>query len=110
MAFTPDGTHAYVTHVAHITAIDTVTHETERIATGAQPQGVQLSPDGKRAYVTNFGDRTVSMIDTITGSVTNTLALDGHPAAMTMSPDGERLYVGDYWSGTVTVISAASVR
>jgi YVTN family beta-propeller protein len=110
VSFTPDGLHAYVTHPASVTAIDAVTHETDCIVIGEQPQGVQLTPDGKRAYVTNLGDGTVSVIDTITNSVTNTLALNGRPEAMAMSPDGDRLYVGDYWAGTVTVISAPSVQ
>jgi YVTN family beta-propeller protein len=71
---------------------------------------LQVSPDGKRAYITNFGDCTVSVVDTITNSVTAAVAVGGHPEAIAVSAHGERVYVGDYWSGTVTVISAPSVQ
>ena len=68
-----------------------------------------LSPDGKRAYITNFGDRTLSVVDTITNSVTTTVDVPGYPEAVAVSPDGERIYVGDYWSGAVAVISVPTV-
>jgi YVTN family beta-propeller protein len=66
---------------------------------------VRISPDGKHAYVSNFGDRSVSVIDTIAQCVTETIDVGGHPEALAVSPDGHRLYVGDYWSGIVTVFS-----
>jgi YVTN family beta-propeller protein len=59
---------------------------------------LQLSPDGKHAYSTNFGDGTISVIDTITNSITATLDVLSHPEAVAVSADGERVYVGDYWS------------
>ena len=34
------------------------------ITVGKRPDGVAITPDGKRAYVTNFGDGTVSVITT----------------------------------------------
>ena len=110
VTFTPDGTHAYLTHVGSLTVVDTVNHDTDGIITGDLPRGVQITPDGKRAYVTNFGDGSVSVIDTITNSITNTLAAGGRPEIMAVSPDGQRVYVGDYWSGTMSVISSASVE
>jgi YVTN family beta-propeller protein len=70
---------------------------------------LQLSPDGKHAYITNFGDGTLSVVDTIANSVTTTVDLPGHPEAVAMSPDGERIYVCDYWSGAVAVISVPTV-
>jgi YVTN family beta-propeller protein len=74
------------------------------------PRGLQPSPDGKRAYITNFGDRTLSIVDTITNSVATTVDVPGHPEAVALSPDGERIYVRGYWSGAVAVISVPTVR
>jgi YVTN family beta-propeller protein len=71
---------------------------------------LQLSPDGKRAYITNFGDGTLSVVDTITNSVATIVDVPGYPEAVAVSPDGERIYVGDYWSGAVAVISVPTVR
>jgi YVTN family beta-propeller protein len=105
VTFTPDSAHAYVTTIGSLVVIDTTTHETTRIITGDLPRGVQFSPDGKRAYVANFGDRSVSVVDTITNSVTTTLAVGGYPDAVAISPTGDRVYVADYWSGALTAIA-----
>jgi YVTN family beta-propeller protein len=110
VVFTPDSGHAYVCNVRSLTVIDTTTNDTDDIDTADLPRGVQLSPDGKRAYIGNFGDRMLSVIDTITNSVVTTLGVPGHPDAVAVSPDGERIYVGGYWSGTVAVISVPTVR
>ena len=101
---------AYVTNSGSLTVIDTATNDVADIVTGRLPRGVRISPDGKRAYVTNFGDHTVSVVDTITNSVSATVDVPGYPEAVAISPDGERVYVGDYWSGAVTVISIPTVR
>ena len=110
VAFSPDSTHAYVRTERSLAVIDTTTNDADDIDTGDLPRGLQLSPDGKRAYVINSGDRTLSVVDTITNSVTTTVDLPGYPEAVAVSPDGERVYVGDYWSGTVAVFSVPTVH
>ena len=67
------------------------------------------APTESWLYISNFGDGTLSVVDTITGSVATTVDVRGYPEAVAVSPDGERIYVGDYWSGTVAVISAPTV-
>jgi YVTN family beta-propeller protein len=103
--FTPDGLQAHVTSSCSLSVIDTVANEAAPIAVGDLPRCVRISPDGKYAYVSNFGDHSVSVIDTIALCVTDTIDVGGYPGALAVSPDGHRLYVGDYWSGTVTVLS-----
>jgi YVTN family beta-propeller protein len=110
MVFTPDGTHAYVSNEHSLTAIDTTTHDAYDLVTGDLPRGLQLSPDGKHAYSANFGDGTISLIDTITNSITATVDVLSHPEAVAVSADGERVYVGDYWSRAVAVISVPMLR
>ena len=88
-----------------LSLIDTVTNEAACITVGDLPRSVQISQDGKPAYVSNFGDHSVSVIDTVTQCVVNTIDVGGHPEGLAVSPDGGRLYVSDYWSGTVTVVS-----
>jgi YVTN family beta-propeller protein len=109
VVFAPDSGHAYVRNVHSLTVIDTTTNDVDDIDTGDLPRGLQLSPDGKRAYVTNFGDGTLSVVDTITNSVATTVDLPGHPETVAVDPEGERIYVGDYWSGAVAVISVPTV-
>jgi YVTN family beta-propeller protein len=109
VVFAPDSGHAYVRNAHSLTVIDSVTNDANDIYTGELPRGLQLSPDGKRLYISNFGDGTLSVVDTITGSVATTVDVRGYPEAVAVSPDGERIYVGDYWSGTVAVILAPTV-
>lgn len=109
VVFTPDSGHAYVRNVRSLTLIDTTTNDVNDINAGDLPRGMQLSPDGKRVYVTNFGDSTLSVVDTITNSVVTTVDVPGYPDAVVVSPDGQRIYVGDYWSGAVTVVSVPTL-
>jgi serine/threonine-protein kinase len=40
---------------------------TDRIPTGGSPTSVAVTPDGRRAFVTNFADGTVRVLDTAAG-------------------------------------------
>jgi YVTN family beta-propeller protein len=88
VVFTPDSGHAYPCNVRSPTVIDPTTNDTDDIDTADLPRGLQLSSDGKRAYITNFGDRTLSVVDTITNSVATTVDVPGYPEAVAVSPDG----------------------
>ncbi|MFZ0687570.1 MAG: beta-propeller fold lactonase family protein [Terriglobales bacterium] len=48
-----------------------------RIAVGKNPRGVAMSPDGKRLYVANRMDDTLSEIDTVTDKSVATIDLGG---------------------------------
>lgn len=48
-----------------------------RIAVGKNPRGIVLSPDGKRLYVTNRMDDTISVIDTARDRVLSVIDLGG---------------------------------
>jgi len=66
VAFSPDGTKAYVTNEADdtVSVIDTTTYnEIATITVGIEPGAVAVSPDGNIAYVTNAQSDTVSVID-----------------------------------------------
>ncbi len=83
------------------------------IPVGDTPQGVAVSPDGTRAYVTNYqDDNSVSVIDTATNTVTTTVPVGSYPYGVAVSPDGTRAYVANYTassaSGTVSVINTAT--
>ncbi len=65
---------------------------------------------GPKAYVGNFKDNTVSVIDTATSEVVATVPVVAGPHGMGVTPDGRRVYVsGDNASG-VSVIHTASDR
>jgi YVTN family beta-propeller protein len=62
------------------------------------------------AYVGNFKDNTVSVIDTATGTVVATLPVASGPHGMTQTPDGRTVYVSGEGSSQVSVIDTASNR
>jgi YVTN family beta-propeller protein len=62
-----------------------------RIAVGHNPRGVALSKDGKRLFVANRLEDTISVIDTHTAKLLSTVPLDG-PKMETALRHGERTF------------------
>ncbi len=65
---------------------------------------------GPKAYVGNFKDNTVSVIDTEAGAVVATIPVVAGPHGMAVSPDGRNIYVSGDLASTVSVIDTASDR
>lgn len=117
IAFTPDGTTAYVTNQRDdtISVIDTATSTViHTIAVGDRPILVEFTPDGTRAYVTNaFGD-TVSVIDKESNTVIATIPVGEFPFGIAIgnTPLGPRAYVANTGlvapGNTVSVIDVDS--
>lgn len=61
-----------------------------------------------RAYVTDSGSDTVSVVDTATNTVVTAIPVGDRPDGVAITPDGSRVYVVNTQSGTVSVISTAS--
>ncbi len=66
-----------------------------------------ITPNGVEVYVSNFGSDTVSVIDTATNGVTQTISVGHQPSALAVSPDGSQVYVGNN-GGNVSVIDTAT--
>ena len=71
---------------------------TATILVGNLPEGVAVSPDGRKAYVANKADGTVSMINTVTNQVIGFPRLLDPNLVMPVqgvaaSPDNRRVYV-----------------
>lgn len=105
---TPDAAHAYVVALHSVTVIDTRALTKNGILVGDLPRRVHISSDSARAFVTDFGNQTLWVLDTADHSVITTVDIGGHPEALTVSPDGNRVYTTDYWAGTLTAIDTES--
>ena len=77
------------------------------VGVGSNPESVAITPDGARAYVTNFSSATVSVIDTATNTVIDTVPLGANLRGVAITPDGARVYVAAP-PATVSVIDTAT--
>lgn len=77
------------------------------VATAATPAYAAGGGDG-RAYVTNFGNGTVSVIDTATQTVVDTIPVGGGPSGIVVNSAGTLAYVANQTSDSVSVIDLSS--
>ena len=79
------------------------------IAVGKGPEGIDISPDGKEVWVANSSDGTVSIIDTATHKVVQTLDVKTkHSNRLKFTLDGTLVLVSDAGSDDVVVLEAAT--
>ena len=110
VAFTPDGSRAYVTDGStSVWAVDTTTNSVAaKIDAGWEPDAIVMSPDGKTVYATSItcGDllcsgpskpaqmASVEVIDTASNSLKATITIGKIPGTLlsgiAISPDGGR--------------------
>ena len=60
------------------------------------------------AYINNFGDGTVSVINTTNNTVVATVAVGGHPAGAAVNATATRAYIANEGSNNVAVINTAT--
>jgi YVTN family beta-propeller protein len=84
----------------------------ERLATipvGREPHEVAATPDGRKAYVSNVRDKTVSVVDLKAGRVVKTLRSDRleFPHGLDVTPDGRHLVATSEGSRRLFLIDVA---
>ena len=66
---------------------------------------IEYSADGRYLYDTNCEDDTVSVIDTATDKVIDTIKTGKQPTSIDQLPNGRQAYVTDEGSGSVEVLN-----
>lgn len=80
----------------------------EEIPVGHAPIWAAITPDGRHAYVTNFGASSISVIDTATRNVITTISVTSGPWGIVVAPDGLRAYAACFGTNSVAVIDTAT--
>jgi YVTN family beta-propeller protein len=80
------------------------------IAVGDRPESVAITPDGKYAYVTNYGGNSVSVIETGLRRNVGTIEVGEGPIGIAITPDGKYAYVTARGGNEVAVLSTATKK
>lgn len=96
---------AFNNRATAVTAIDLLKKQSKQISGFNLPAGVVVSPKTNRAFVSNSGNGTIGVINTLTDTLETTWNIGGAKLGMIdITPDGETLYVVD--STEVIVVDA----
>jgi YVTN family beta-propeller protein len=115
LVVTPDGKKAYTANMLS----DTVTAlavggpptppNIAHVAVGKTPEGIGISPDGREVWAANRAEGTVSIIDTATDKVKETIAkFSVLPFRVAFTPDGKHALIPDPEGGELIVFDAAT--
>ncbi|WP_394694383.1 beta-propeller fold lactonase family protein [Hyphobacterium sp.] len=97
-----------------ISILDAGSYESDgQVSVGANPHEVYVSPDGRTAYVSDYGGAqgtTISVVDLDTAMRTDVWDLGGNrgPHGIWVSPDGAYVWATTETSGTVIELSSAT--
>ena len=80
------------------------------IKVGANPQAIAITPDGRTAYVANYGSNTVTPISVATGHPGPAVPAGQAPNSLAVTPGSAKVFVVGGDSDTVTPITAATGR
>ena len=115
----PDGKRMYSAHQAlsegrdsWISVIDANGATVTTAPVQNYPTGMDLSPDGSRLYVATSAHSSyrqyysgwVSVIDTASHTVVDTIAVPRSPSGVTVSPDGSRIFITHYDTNAITAV------
>jgi YVTN family beta-propeller protein len=75
---------------------------------GSRPMKVKVSVDGTKVYISDGRAGTVSVMDTQTYAVLNTIKVGARPWGLALSPDGKYLFSANGPSNDVSVVDLAT--
>ncbi|RMX08251.1 YncE family protein [Corticibacter populi] len=79
---------------SQVVVVDTASGQTlHKLPTGQYPIALLFDAPRQRLFVTNRGAGTVTVFDTRSYALLDTIALPTHPNSLALTPDGKALYV-----------------
>ena len=113
LALTPTGHELFTANIADnsISRLSVDGRATRAVIPVAKrPEGIAISPDGKRVWAGSNADSVVLVVDVESGHAIDTLRGFGMPYRMALSRDGKSAIVTDPVKGEVRIFDAASRR
>ena len=115
VAFTPDGSRAYVSvynadkTVNRVAVLDArTTREIRSLDVDKAPYALGVTPDQKYVFVPSHDTAKIDLIDTGTDTVVGQIDVPHNPHAVKFSPDGRYAYVANHESNLVSVVDVAA--
>jgi YVTN family beta-propeller protein len=78
------------------------------VPVGKTPEGADISPDGRELWVGHNGDGGVSIIDTETNKVKESIKSGGVPIRIKFTPDGRYVLISNPEGGDLAIFDAAT--
>jgi YVTN family beta-propeller protein len=106
LAFDAASSKLYLAHTmtADVMSLDEKTQETTAIPVGQIPCALAFNPSTHMLYAVNYGDHTMSVIDTVRAKVVGVIAVGDHPQALAVDTERNRVYVANVHGNSVMVI------
>jgi YVTN family beta-propeller protein len=109
MDFSPDAGVGFIPSesTGELNVIDTVNLKVLKVIAlppGSRPMSVKVAGNGRKVYVSNGRAGTVSVLDSRTYELLNTIKVGVRPWGIALSPDGKFLYAANGPSDDVSVV------
>lgn len=107
MVISPDGLRLFAAQRTQdsLLVIDTTSYEPIAQISVKAPHGIAISPDGQRLYITNSGaNQTVTVVDSSSNAITETIKVGNTPTGLIISPDGSRAYVAVSGDASIAIL------
>jgi len=82
--------------------------EAQTISVGDAPRFLALNTNNNSLYISNDGDDTISVLNTVTNIVDTTISLANSPHNVLFNPDNNRIYVTNDLDDRITVIETVN--
>jgi len=79
-------------------------------ASGSDPIAIDLSPDGRTAYVANGGSAELTVLDLDSGKIRKRIPVGKEPTGVTVQPNGRQVYVAASGANEVYAIDALKLE
>jgi len=91
-----------------VAVLDTVTERVLKTIPVTAPDGLIITPNGKKVYVSSTDTGTVKVIDTADDAIVTSIDVGAKPAGIAITPDGGRIVVSVGGANEVVLIDTST--